>query len=463
MTDLANHAALTRVRRTWGGLTLAHQFALAAAAVLLAGMLTIGFWVTRQIEEGVTRNTAIATALYVDSVISPLLPNLRDDKPLSAGARRALDETLSQGTLGDRLASFKLWKPDGTIAYSSRPELIGERFEPTDNLREALAGRVAAEFDDLNDEEDALERAAGTPFLEIYSPIREPWSGEVVAVAEFYEAADALRRDLADVRLRSWLVVGLAALGMIACLFGIVLKGSQLIASQRKALEGQVAELSNLLGQNEALRLRVQRASSRSAALNERFLKRISADLHDGPAQLLALASLRLGASTAAAADESPAIRKLLDDAMADIRSICRGLTLPHIESMPLSELLRTVTAAHEQRTGTVVELELAATEPELNASEKICVFRFVQEGLNNAYRHAGGIGQRVSAAMSDCSLTVTVSDRGGGFIGNADPGSLGLAGLRERVESLGGEFDIESPSGGTRLSMRLRLEEGDT
>jgi signal transduction histidine kinase len=465
MIDLANHAAFARVRRTWGGLTLAHQFALAAAAVLIAGMLIIGLWVTQQIEEGVTRNTASATALYVDSVISPLLPNLRDDGPLSAGARRALDETLSQGALGTRIASFKLWKPDGTIAYSSRPELIGQRFEPTDNLREALAGRVAAEFNDLSDQENELEREAGTPFLEIYSPIREPWSGEVVAVAELYEAAAALERDLADVRLRSWLVVGIATLCMIACLFGIVLKGSELIAAQRKTLEGQVAELSSLLRLNEALRLRVQRASSRSAALNERFLKRISADLHDGPAQLLALASLRLGASqsTAAAADEAPAIRKLLDDAMAEIRSICRGLTLPHIEAMPLDELLRTVAAAHEQRTGTRVDLEVPETAPELNASEKICVFRFVQEGLNNAFRHAGGIGQSVSAAIFERSLIVTVSDRGAGFGGDADPGRLGLAGLRERVESLGGEFDIESSPSGTRLAMRLRLGEGDT
>jgi signal transduction histidine kinase len=147
---------------------------------------------------------------------------------------------------------------------------------------------------------------------------------------------------------------------------------------------------------------------------------------------------------------------------MAEIRSICRGLTLPHIEAMPLDELLRTVAAAHEQRTRTRVDLELPETAPELNASEKICVFRFVQEGLNNAYRHAGGIGQSVSAGISERSLTVTVSDRGPGFGGDADPGSLGLAGLRERVESLGGEFDIESSPSGTRLAMRLRLGEGD-
>ncbi len=53
------------VVRTWRRLSLAGQFASMGSLVLLAGMLAIGFWVTRQIEDGVTRNTASATALYV--------------------------------------------------------------------------------------------------------------------------------------------------------------------------------------------------------------------------------------------------------------------------------------------------------------------------------------------------------------------------------------------------------------
>jgi hypothetical protein len=183
--------AIDRARLRWSGLSLARQFLLAGAGVLLAGMILMGLWVTREIEASVTRNAATATALYVDSIIAPLLLDLRDAQRLSEGARRALDETLSQGALGDRLASFKIWKEDGLIAYSSRPELIGRRFEPTENLKQAWGGRVAAEFDELHDEEDALERGEGRPLLEIYSPIRAPWSGEVVAVAEFYELADS--------------------------------------------------------------------------------------------------------------------------------------------------------------------------------------------------------------------------------------------------------------------------------
>src|SRR3954453_13972221 len=106
-----------QLRDGWNKLTLAFQFAIAGSAVLLAGMLVIGFWVTDQIAESVTRNTAAATALYVDSVIAPLLPDIVSLQVLPEVERRALDETLSQGALGSLLASFKIWKQDGLIAY----------------------------------------------------------------------------------------------------------------------------------------------------------------------------------------------------------------------------------------------------------------------------------------------------------------------------------------------------------
>jgi len=465
VTDIPHYPAVGWVHRRWADLSLARQFLMAGALVLAAGMAIMGFWVARQVEASVTRNTATATALYVDSVISPLLPDLKGSDVLSEGARRALDETLSRGALGDRLASFKIWKEDGLILYSSRPELVGKRFEPTENLRQAWAGQVTADFDELHDEEDALERAEGRPLLEVYSPIREPWTGVVVAVAEFYEIADELEKNIRSVRTGSWLVVGLVTVGMMALLSGIVARGSRTIEVQRQHLEARIAQLSRLAAQNDALRLRVERASSRAVALNERYLRRISADLHDGPAQLLALASLKLGDSrmlTGTAkvqADELRSVRKHLDAAMSEIREICRGLTLPQIERFGLADVLQAAVSAHRQRTGTDVTLISPDGDPKLNVSEKICVFRFVQEGLNNAFRHAGGIGQGVAATLAGGTLNVVVEDRGPGFdIASLSGDGLGLAGLRERVESLGGEFAVTSSPAGTRLAMSLKL-----
>lgn len=88
MSDVPHQFAVGLAREQWKALTLARQFLLAGGAVLLAGMFTIGIWVTTQIEAGVTRNTAAATALYVDSVIAPLLPDIQEGQTLSQGARR---------------------------------------------------------------------------------------------------------------------------------------------------------------------------------------------------------------------------------------------------------------------------------------------------------------------------------------------------------------------------------------
>jgi signal transduction histidine kinase len=90
-----------------------------------------------------------------------------------------------------------------------------------------------------------------------------------------------------------------------------------------------------------------------------------------------------------------------------------------------------------------------------------ICIYRFVQEALMNGFRHAGGIGQQVGCDVAGDRLTVVVSDRGPGFDANctAEHG-LGLLGLRERIESIGGEFRVESSRDhGTRLTLTIGNE----
>lgn len=192
--------------RRWSELSLAVQFLVAGGFGLLVVMLLVGAWVTTQIRDGVTRNSAATTALYVDSVIAPLLPDLRKSEELSESVKQALDETLGQGALGKRLVSFRLWRRDGTVLYSKDSSLIGRRFDLNDHLRSAFQGNVAAQFDTYDDNEEK-ERASGEPLLEIYNPVREPWSGDVVAVTEFYEIATDFKATLASALLSSWLIV----------------------------------------------------------------------------------------------------------------------------------------------------------------------------------------------------------------------------------------------------------------
>jgi signal transduction histidine kinase len=457
-----NYFPLSRLRQVLHErLSLAWQFAIVAAFVLVVGMGVIGFWVTTRIEEAAVRNSASATALYVDSIIAPLTRELASSPTLGEGARLALTETLKQGVLSSRLFSFKIWRPDGTIIFSNEESLIGQHFAMTEGLSTALAGSVHADFDELEGDENLLEQQSDQPLLEIYSPIREPWSGEIIAVAEFYEKAADLRADLTHVRWQSWLVVGVVTAGMLIALYGIVARGSHLIQVQRRALDDRVAELSRMLDVNRSLRVRVDKATQRTATLNERYLRRISAELHDGPAQLLGFAALRLEAISKGRAkgDDETLVRSSISEAIQEIRNICRGLTLPELGVLSGDNVVRRAISAHETHSRAKVKANIGRLELSSQAS-KICIYRFVQETLSNATRHAQASEIAVSVQQTEHAAVIRVHDNGKGFVRDADAGGLGLTGLEERLAGLGGVLEITSTRGsGTTVSMTLPKE----
>ena len=351
--------------------------------------------------------------------------------------------------------------------------MIGKTFPITEELTRSWAGEVIAEFDCLGDEEDALERAQGLPLLEIDSPIREPSTGRVIAVAEFYETAGALQNSLLWARVKSWLAVAGATLLMMLALLGIVIRGSRTIERQRTQLQALVEELSNLLNQNEALRTRLQVLSNRIAESNERNLSRIGSNLHDGPAQLISFALLRLDALKFTLGKSGPdlkdseeiiSIHDALKEAMREIRELSAGLTFAKLEEMRPLMVLREIVSAYENRTKTIVTLNVDAIPEILPLPVKISMFRFVQEALNNAYRNAEGIEQIVNCRFDGRQLELEVVDSGPGFMPGENTvseidGELGLIGLRDRIESLEATLQINSnPGKGAQLTMRCQV-----
>src|SRR5262245_47561076 len=103
----------------WNSRSLAAQFLLAGGLASLIVMALVGAVVTGVVRESVLRSSAAATALYVDSVIAPILPDMQKSEVLDDTVTRALDETLGQGALGKRLFAFRLWRRDGTVLYSN--------------------------------------------------------------------------------------------------------------------------------------------------------------------------------------------------------------------------------------------------------------------------------------------------------------------------------------------------------
>jgi signal transduction histidine kinase len=444
------------------------QFLAAGGAVMLAAMLAIGAWTAGRIEAAVVANTASAGALYLESFVSPLSQELAANDRLSEPAVRALDEVLASTSLGQRIVSFKIWKPGGLVAHASDPELIGKRFQRKPELEAAWAGKVTGRFDDLDEAENAAEAALGVPLLEIYSPLHEVWSGRVIAVAEFYEAAPELEQDLADARRKSWVLVAGTFLASGLALLGIVRAGSATIARQKAMLEAQIGESREVAAQNVDLRRRAIEASARATAQAERRLRRVSADLHDGPAQYVALAAMRLERlvpATDGGRREAAALGEALQTALAEIRALSRGLSLPELDRLSLAEVARRAVDAHLRPSGPPVALTYRGPEdPEVDESSRICLYRFLQEALSNASRHAPGSEVGVEVTVGEDRLTATVTDTGPGFDPGAvgtvpDGGGLGLAGLRDRAESLGGELGVDSaPGRGARLTLTLML-----
>lgn len=458
-----------RLKPGWFRQTLPGQFLLAGGGVMLVAMLVVGTWVADRIEQGVVDNSAVSAALYMESFISPLSQELSDTEGLSPPARQALHEIFASTALGERVVAYKIWRPGGLVVQASDPALEGRRFEPSDDLRSAWTGEIAASFQNLTDAEDEGEAELGIPLLEVYSPIRELWTGEVIAVAEFYERADGLAHELADAQRKSWFLVSGVFLTSGLLLFGIVQAGGRTIERQQADLEAQLVETRRVSEQNRALRERVMAAATRSTAQAERVMQRVGLDLHDGVAQHLSLASLRLDEALGSQGGaEAGTVRDALDAAMRELRAISRGLALPDLEHLDAEAVVRRAVDDHRRAFGTEVRLEAeaGAATPPLPFAARLCLYRFLQEGLSNAHRHAGGAGVAVRFRSGPDGVEATVSDHGPGFDPQAamalrTDGGQGLLGLRDRAETLGGQVRLTSaPGEGSQIALTLPVQE---
>jgi len=432
-----------------------------AATVLIIGTLLIGYWVTEAVENGVKNNAVSIKAKFVADVISPLVQDLQDRPALEDDSRAELNQLFGQGLLKTEIILVQIWTPSGIIAYSNDTNVIGRSFNQTDGMKLALSGQTYAEFDNVLDELSIDETLRTAPLLEIYTPLRSEATGQVIGVVELYADGTALRALLVETRTHGLVIVGAVALAMLGAIFLVVYQGAETIAQQRRALDNKVIELSGLLDQNRILARRVKKANLKLAELNESALRRISADLHDGPLQLLSFAGLRLESVNPSGdpVDLHP-IKQTVEDAMREIRQICRGLSLPEISEWNLATVVRTAIDNHEKRTGIEVSQILSEPLPSLPLAAKTTVYRLLQETLNNGVHHGRCSHQKVTVAIENKILRVDVSDDGIGFDPTARTSGLGLAGLKERINSLGGEFLLETAeNNGTSVVMLLPVE----
>lgn len=192
--------------------------------------------------------------------------------------------------------------------------------------------------------------------------------------------------------------------------------------------------------------------------------ERLARELHDGLAQDLWLAKLKI-TRLAAQPGLGPDVRALteevlgaVDAGIAETRQAVATMRSTNEATDSLRALLSRALVDFEDRFGLAVEFEDDGALPRLSARGQAETLRIVGEALTNVRRHADATVVRVRALADDGQLVLEVRDNGRGF----DPGSVreaayGLVGMRERAAQIGAEFRIESaPRKGTCIAIRV-------
>lgn len=201
----------------------------------------------------------------------------------------------------------------------------------------------------------------------------------------------------------------------------------------------------------------------------EAEVKRLAHALHDDAGQLLAVVHIKLEdigrALPADLRERLQEARQILDQIEDQLRGMSHELRPPALEDQGLVPALQSLAKMVSRRSGLRVTVE-ATESNRLPRGIETVVYRVAQEALKNASKHARARTAKIQLWGLPGVVCCSIEDDGIGFdqeavaSGRVDRG-IGLLGIRERVQVLGGTCDIQTaPNQGTRLSVKIPLEE---
>lgn len=206
--------------------------------------------------------------------------------------------------------------------------------------------------------------------------------------------------------------------------------------------------------------------------------RRIAQELHDGPLQTLVHICRLIDAVAAGGVanradgrdpgDRLPTLAQLrlaTEAVMAEVRQISRGLRPPLLDDLGLLAALERLADDVERRAGVAASLRVTGDIPRLSPAVELTVYRIAQEALSNVDRHAGASSVDVMLSVAGGWLQLRVADDGEGFDPRAEEGvgspSLGLPGMAERAELVGGSLHVRSSAGyGTTVALAVPVGE---
>jgi signal transduction histidine kinase len=219
-------------------------------------------------------------------------------------------------------------------------------------------------------------------------------------------------------------------------------------------------ELESLVGQRTTA---LRRLSARLLRVQDEERRRIARELHDGLGQYLTAAKINLDVLARSQGDGAAYLREaqqLIDRAIADTRTLSHLLHPPLLDEAGFASAARWYVEGFGKRCGIAVTLEISAELERLSSETETALFRILQEALTNVHRHSGSRSVEIHLTRDASSAVLSVHDHGKGipqetlarFQKDGTNVGVGLAGMRERVKELGGQFAIESSPKGTLL-----------
>ncbi|MBT9253832.1 MAG: sensor histidine kinase [Brockia lithotrophica] len=201
--------------------------------------------------------------------------------------------------------------------------------------------------------------------------------------------------------------------------------------------------------------------------------RRIARDIHDGPAQSLALALLKVElvekrireGDAPLAAEELRSLRDILRATLADVRKVIYDLRPMHLDDLGLVSALARHLELYRREGLPSVELHVVGEEQRLTGPVEIALFRIVQEAVANAVKHAEARLVSVEIAFLPHVVRATVADDGKGFVPEKvreGRKTYGLMGIVERAKLVGGKASVLSePGRGTIVTVEVPRDVG--
>jgi len=235
---------------------------------------------------------------------------------------------------------------------------------------------------------------------------------------------------------------------------------------------GQAITNAQLFEEIRATGVRMRQLSQQVVSVQEEERRRLSRELHDEAGQALTGLEISLKLIHADVPSSDTVLRKRISDAIAltgttmdQIRLLAQDLRPPALDTIGLNLTIEGFCHSFGARTG--LDVRYAGMEaPPLPDTINIALYRLLQEALTNVAKHADAEQICVALQYNAASITLSIADDGRGFDKRAVLGGasqrvgIGLVGMQERLEVLGGRLEIETePGQGTRLVASVPLE----